>query len=347
MKTRLSTGPGLVMGIPTLGRPIPLDWAFAFKSLTTPINFNCIIQVIRDKEVAVARNEIAKVAIEKDAKYLFFLGDDVVPPPFTLKQLIFRLENNPEIGVVGGVYVSKTTPSSPLVFRGNGQGCYWDWKIGEFFPVTGMGMDCTLIRVEVFKQLQTKGITEFFKTVDKDQFLDGNNNAEAWTEDLFFFDLMEKHLPDSKIYVDGGIICHHWDVYGNRSYTIPPGTLPMRELMIPRGSKKLLIVGSPLPINDDEKGDFKIVTFGNYEGADYRGTSDQLPFDNDSFEWVIVNDPGMIVQFIEWERILKPGGKLSILYSPLINRDMVKQLDKRLQDEPNGMLVLYKEPTNE
>ena len=59
---------------------------------------------------------------------------------------------------------------------------YWDWKIGEFFECSGLGMDCTLIRCSVFEKL-TK---PYFLTVDKDLTVDGKNNIEAWTEDLYF-----------------------------------------------------------------------------------------------------------------------------------------------------------------
>ena len=347
MKKRLSTGPGLVIGIPTLGRPIPLEWAFAFKSLSPPSNYNCIIHVVNNQEVANARNEIAKVAIEKDAKYLFFLGDDVVPPNHTLRQLILHMENNPNIGVIGGVYCSKTEPPAPLVFRGNGQGSYWDWKIGEVFEVTGMGMDCTLIRVQVLKDLLVAGITEQFKTVDSDGFLDGINNAESWTEDLYFFDKMEKFTPQWKIFIDGGVICQRWDVYARKFYTVPTGTLPMRQLVFPVKSRKCLMLGPEIPINDAEKGDFEIVKAGMFEGADYRCDLISLPFEKETFDWVIVTDPGFTFLHPEWTRVLKTAGKLSVNYNSFLDLKKIMTLNPGLTEEPNGMLVYYKEAVKE
>lgn len=341
MKKRLSTGPGLIIGIPTLGRPIPLQWAFAFKSLTTPINYNVNIHCVPGKEVAIARIEMAMNAIEKDAKYLFFLSDDVVPPAFAIKQLIFRMEQDEKLGVVGGVYCSKCDPAAPLVFRGNGQGSYWDWKVGEYFPVTGMGMDCTLIRVQVLKDLLAKG-SELFKTVDTDSFLDGINNAEAWTEDLYFFDQMEKLTPEWKIFIDGGVICEHWDIYNNKAYTLPTGSLPMRQLMVPEDRKKCLIVGTNKPVDIAEKDQFEVVQFGQYEEADYRGEPNSLPFDA-VFDWVIVYNSGFQLDNTEWLRVLKPGGKLSIFYNPLIDLQKVINVYKCLTEEPGGVLVMYKD----
>ena len=40
MKKLLTTGPGILIAIPTLGRPVNLDWALAFKALNPPINYN-------------------------------------------------------------------------------------------------------------------------------------------------------------------------------------------------------------------------------------------------------------------------------------------------------------------
>jgi hypothetical protein len=314
MKQLLHSGPGLVIGLPTLGRPVPLDWAFAFKSLNAPANYNCIFQVVKGQEVAAARQAIAEFAVEKDAKYLFFLGDDVVIPPHTLKQLIFRLDHDPSIAVVGGVYCTKCEVPNPLVYRGNGQGCYWDWKIGEFFEVTGMGMDCTLIRVSALKDLEKP----WFKTIDTDNYLDGKAQAEQWTEDLFFFDKLGK-INKWKSFVDASVICEHWDVYGNKKYTLPVTSLPNRQLGVTK-DKKLLILGDK-DIKVSEVDQFEVVRAGSNETSDYRVQRDNLPFADNEFDWVIVTEPMFQLEIGEWLRVCKT--KLSILYEPILNREML------------------------
>ena len=196
-----------MIGIPTLGRPLTLDWAMAFKGLCPPINYNYNHMVVKNQPVDVAREAIAEQALSQGNKYLFFLGDDVVVPNPTLRQLIFRMEQNPKIGVVGGVYCSKSDPPAPLVFRENGLGTYWDWKVGEFFEVSGLGMDCTLIRTEVLSKMSKP----WFKTVDTDQFKDGVNQADMWTEDLFFLNKLKKET-EFEVWCDGSLICGHEDV---------------------------------------------------------------------------------------------------------------------------------------
>lgn len=296
MKKLLSTGPGIVIGIPTLGRPVPLDWALAFKAMNPPINFNVNFSIVRGKDVAEARNLIAKSAIESNSKYLFFLGDDVVCPPHTLKQLLYRMDQDSTIGVVGGVYCSKCDPSSPLVFRGNGQGSYWDWKVGEFFEVTGLGMDATLIRVSLFNELSEP----WFKTVDEDQYLDGANKAEQWTEDLYFLNKVSSETT-SRIFCDGSVICDHCDVYANRFYKLPVDSLPMRKLAIAQGRKKQLVVNAPERLGASEE--FVHIYFGEDEHNDYRGTLSYLPFEAKTFDSILLFNGSTVTT--EVERVVK------------------------------------------
>lgn len=285
MKEHKNTGPGLVVGIPTLGRPVPLDWAMAFKSMNPPINYNSTIHLVKGKPVDEARQEIAENALKVGAKYLFFVGDDVVCPGHTLRQLIYRLENNPSIGCVGGVYCAKCDPSFPLVFRGNGRGAYWDWKIGEFFEVSGLGLDCNLIRVEMLSEMTRP----WFKTIDGDQFLDGINSCESWTEDLYFYKKMADETK-YKLYCDGTVICEHWDIYNERVYTLPMDSLPRRQLVVSKEKQKCLMVGyEALPDNtQDEQFTFVAINDGEVR-CDYRVDYSALPFDDKEFHKVMVS----------------------------------------------------------
>src|ERR1022692_843858 len=274
-----NSGPGIVIGIPTLGRPVNLEWAMALKSMNPPINFNCVFQILKGQPVDVARNAMAKYAVEAGAKYLFFLGDDVVCPGYTLRQLIFRMEQDPTLGVVGGVYCAKCDPPAPLVFRGNGVGSYWDWKIGEYFEVTGLGMDCTLIRTEILKEIPEP----WFKTVEQDQFLDGINNAESWTEDLWFFNQLGQ-LGKWKVMCDSFVICDHFDIYTGTTYKLPADSLPMRR-KVSLKEKKALLLGFT---SGDGLEEYDLTTAGPGEGFDYRVEYGSLPFDKEQFDKVLV-----------------------------------------------------------
>jgi SAM-dependent methyltransferase len=306
---------GVVVGIPTLGRPVSLKWASTYKSLTPPINYNMTVCQINGAPVADARNAIAKEALKLESRYVFFLGDDVVVPAHTLRQLIMRMENNPDIGVIGGVYCSKSTPPAPLVFRGNGQGTYWDWKVGEFFEVTGLGMDCTLIRTDLFRQLSEP----WFKTIRADDFADGINKADEWTEDLYFLKRVTLETS-SKIFCDGSIICEHEDVFSGRSWTLPVGTLPLRRPALPVGEKKIVDIGCG-PIHREIEG-VKAIRVDIREDCepDYRCDVRELPFGNGSFDIVFsshvlehFNRAEWKTVLKEWCRIVSPTGKIVLV----------------------------------
>jgi hypothetical protein len=308
-----NVGPTLMIAIPTLGRPVPLQWALNFKSMSPPINFNCDFNIVMGKEIGYARNALAKAAQDRGCKYLFFLGDDVVAPPHTLRQLIYRMENMPGVDVVGGVYCAKADPPAPLVFVGNGVGSYWDWKIGEFFPVTGLGMDCTLIRVSLFEKLAEP----WFKTVDDDKFIDGVAAAEAWTEDLWF--LKKAADAGAGIFCDASVICEHHDVYTGKKWELPSDSLPMRQKGVLK-DKKCLILGQLIPLAD-ETYDITRCTQSQEPGADYRISFDNLPFEEGQFDFTIISD--CILDFErylpEWRRVTKVGSKIAINLHNLLN----------------------------
>ncbi len=341
MKQVLTAGPGLLVGIPTLGRPVHIDWAFAYKSLHPPINYSVNVMVVYGKKVDVARQEICEEAVLKGHKYVFFLGDDVIPPFTALKQLIFRAEQLENLGVVGGVYCSKCDPAAPLVFRGNGAGSFWDWKVGEFFEVTGLGMDCTLIKTEVLKKLSKP----WFKTVDEDGFKDSQNQAEQWTEDLYF---CKKVLEESdfKIYCDGEIICRHVDVYNNTSYSLPSNSLPMRKFEGVKDKKAIDIGCGPIDRSDQfPEYDLVRVDIRDECNPDYRCDVRQLPFESESFDLVFSshvlehfgrNEYLDILK--EWIRLLKKDGELFLI---LPNVEWAINESKKEKPRLNDMLNVF------
>lgn len=330
---------GLVWGIPTLFRPITIQWALAFKALNPPINFNVNFAIIPNLPVDEARNRIAKQALESKAKYIFFQDDDTVPPAHALRQLIMRMENTPDAGVVGGIYFTKSKPAAPLVFRGNGAGSYWDWKVGEFFQVSGLGMGCTLIKTEIFNSLSSP----WFRTVDTDLFVEGINHAEQWTEDLYFCKKVLEET-DFKIYADAGILCEHHDATQGKSWGLESGTLPNRRLVSNPGEKQVLDVGCGEFINSraEKLGQLTRVDIREECNPDYRCDVRFLPFADNSYD--IVFSSHVLEHFSreespkvlkEWLRVVKPGGEIHLV---LPN---IEWAFENFEDRNNAMNVLY------
>lgn len=317
---------GVLFGVPTLGRPVHPDWALATKSIGPPINYNAQIMRISGQEIAIARNGFAQAAMDNNCEYLFLVGDDTQAPAHALMQLIYRMEHDPELGVVGGVYCAKADPTFPLVFRGNGGGAYWDWSIGEYFWVTGIGMDCTLIRTEVFRDLEPP----YFKTIREVGSLDGNASAESWTEDLWFCDRVRKET-NWKIYADSMVMCLHWNLerlfppkwkaYQLRTDSKPYLRAEAYSEEFKDGVKQIVDLGCG-PVHYDFHGEGRVtrVDIRDECEPDWRGDVRRLPFDADTYDVVFSSHTlehfarAEISDIIkEWTRILKPGGELRLI----------------------------------
>lgn len=340
---------GLLIGIPTLYRPTTIEWALALRGQTCPINYNATMLILPNYQIADARNIICEEALKLNTRYLYFIGDDTEPPLHALRQFIFRMEQMPELGVVGGIYCTKSDPPAPLVFRGNGAGSYWDWKVGEFFEVSGLGMDCTLIRTEMLRSLPKP----WFKTIDSDDFLGGRNYAEMWTEDLYFC----KNVLDNttyKIYADATVLPKHWDAINHKYYTLPSNSLPTRRISVGEGVKTLLDIGCGETRNEFEGYEITRVDIREDVNPDYRCDVRQLPFGDESYDAIFSSHvlehfsrQEHIQVMKEWLRVVKTGGEVFIVV-PSIKwaADVLAQSEISPEDEMHMMNVFYGGQTN-
>jgi predicted SAM-dependent methyltransferase len=307
--------PTIVMGIPLSGRPLPPRLMFAFHNVSPPMNTNLIMYNTVGMPIDQARNHFAERAIEQDAKYLFFWDEDVEMPQQTLRELVYQMEHRPDAGVCGGIYCLKSDRPEPLVFKGVGAGPYWDWKVGEIFECSGLGMGCTLIRVEMLKDLPKP----WFKSVDDcSAYLDNIRYGEQWTEDLYFCHKVTQSKK-WKIIAHGQLLPAHINLSTGQEFVLPPDSKPMRALTMHAGKKKCLDVGcGEQPMKTDEG---QVVTVDIREDChpDYRCDFRRLPFAAGSFdivhsahtlEHISRAECGTVLD--EWIRVLAPGGELRI-----------------------------------
>lgn len=342
-------GVGLMHGIPHDGKPVTLAWAFSFRSASPPMNYDCRLTVVQGKPVAEARQEIAEAALREKCKYLFFNDTDVTHPPHAIRQLIWHLEHYPKYAVAGGIYCHKSPPQMPMVFRGNGIGPYMDWKIGEVFDVSGIGMGCTLIRCDIFEKLPKP----WFKTVDDvTDFMEGKNRTMMWTEDLWFCNLVTTHT-DYKIMADGGLLCAHWDTMTNTPYELPKNSKPWRESMPPTLGKKVIDLGSGREEESyrTNEGTVLRVDIRDEVKPDFRCDIRKTPFATGEFD--LVYSSHTLEHFSREEvhevvaemiRLLKPDGELRLVVPNLAwaaQHIMNKEIDSMV------MNVLYGEQTFE
>lgn len=334
---------GVVIGVPTLGRPTCPEWGTRYAVLRPPINFNSRTCMLWGQEVADARNSIAQQAINDNARYVYFHGDDITAPGHTLQQLIYRAEHNPDLGVVGGIYCAKSEPTFPLVFRGNGKGPYWKWRVGEFFQITGIGMDCTLVRTDLFRQLEYP----WFKTVRTDGYLDGEARVEAWTEDLWFCNRVIQET-DYNIYADAVVMCEHWHNIGGdvwKTFTLRSDSYPMQPDPINSNTQILDLGCGPQHWNFGSEGQVTRVDLRDECEPDWRCDLRQLPFADQSYDIVFSshtlehfgrNEISEVLD--EWLRVLKVNGELRLIIPNIAWA--AAQISKGIVDA-NVLNVLY------
>lgn len=312
---------GIMLGLPLTGRPVRPEWALAHAQLVFGMNINLRKVSIFREEVGEARNWIAEQAISQGAEFLLFNDEDVLMQPHTPSQLLTRMRYNENCAVVCAVYPHKQHPCHGMVFRGNGSGPYMNWRAGEFFEISGCGMGATMIRTEVFKQLEKP----WFKTVhDESKLPDGQNNILQYTEDLWFTDKLRglinpKTGKNWELWADGSLLCEHWDISG-KAYFFEPDSYVLKQIGIKQGTKKIVDLGcGESPYKTDE-GEVVTVDAREEVNPDYRCDLRSLPFANEEFD--IVTSSHVLEHFSrdewgsvldEWVRVLKKDGEFRLV----------------------------------
>lgn len=212
---------GCVIACPTSGRLISPDMIVSMGLQAAPTHFSLGWLSVRGLPVERAREHLVEEALRVKAKYLWFIDDDTIPPPNTLRRLAYVLDNYPDIKAIGGVYVTKSDPSQPVVFRGSGLGSYWQWKYGDIFEVTSMGTGCMLINTDVFQHLE-KPWFKFTNVESNDAAIPG----QLTSEDVGFCNAVR--AAGFRVFAHGGILCDHFDASTGRYYSMPADSYPLR-----------------------------------------------------------------------------------------------------------------------
>lgn len=224
--SKMLSAVGITIGLPFCGRPITPHWAVSLACMNWPLNTKRVMHTTLGHEIGEARCATVELAKNLHSKYVYFQDDDVVTPAFAVRSLLSTLENaDIKTMVAAGIYCSKTLPTEPVVFRGEGLGAFWKWKMGDIFEVTSIGTGCMMINMEVFEHLEKP----YFKTVDDVV------NAQEYTQqndDMYF---CGKVLGAGyKVLADANVLCTHfnWDPETQvfTPFTLPDDSYPMRPV---------------------------------------------------------------------------------------------------------------------
>ena len=178
--------------IPTRG-VIPARVVQSWWGMMTPMNgkFYRIIQC--GKEVGIAYSEAIEMILANPDlskwKYILTLEEDNLIPPDALLKLIEAIEGGVDGQVydaVGALYYTKGYGGMPMIY-GNPKEMPRNFipqlpVQNSIVPCNGLGMGCTLFRLEMFKDERIK--RPLFQTVQ--QYTPGQG-ASAFTQDLEFF----------------------------------------------------------------------------------------------------------------------------------------------------------------
>jgi hypothetical protein len=175
----------IAIGIVSNGRKVELSWSLATAKMfaSSPVQTQFIPSQNSDTEpgqcylekIASSRQRIAERAVAEGYEFLFFLDDDIVCLPDTLKLLHEQLAANPDAMICGGIYPLKMRSLIPLVFGFDTKPMF-DWKPGEVFPCKILATGCMLIRTKVFESLEKPWFKYAASEVD----------PSAETEDSYF-----------------------------------------------------------------------------------------------------------------------------------------------------------------
>ena len=207
---------GLVIGVISRG-PIHIRWMMhmgkIFPSYLPPgIEWKYGYTV--GKDVATARQDLVENALKEKAKYLLFVDDDVFIPLNTVQKLMMHDKD-----ICMGLYWGKAEPCYPVIFEPDaeiGVGPWVSYPRESLTRVSGGGLGCCLIKMDVFEKLKAEGVDVFFMIDWIRTKKDGQKSKVSVGEDHYFYELCTKHGID--IWCDTSVRCDHLDMVNDKFY---------------------------------------------------------------------------------------------------------------------------------
>lgn len=223
--------PTFAVALPFSGRYVPPEWAIGFANLQYPTGCAYVHLTVKGAPRDLSRNALVKEAINRNAKYVFFIDDDTMPPPDAIRKLHMALETaDDDVVACGGIYTNKKIPSEPLIYTEENGGPHWKWRVGTVFPVWGIATGCLMIKTSVFAHLPEPWFQDIhtLEQAKSDPSLTIPRDTQAFymTDDMYFCNKVAQH--GFKILAHGGVLPVHWDQEG-RAFTLPSNSYPLQE----------------------------------------------------------------------------------------------------------------------
>ena len=185
--------------------------AFAMWNLMTPPNQGMHRILILGEEVGQAYSNAIEQILQtpeiKDWEYILTVEADNAPPPDGLVKLIRRMDANPHLSAIGGLYWTKGTQGVPQIW-GDPRDPVLNFRPippvpGQIVECCGVAMGFTLWRLSMFKDEKLR--RPWFKTICSKEEGVGTQDLYAWAD-------LRKH--GYRAAVDCDVLVGHHDVSG-------------------------------------------------------------------------------------------------------------------------------------
>lgn len=216
--------------------PVTMQWHRHRMNLQIPYGYNAAELACDGFEVGNARTKVVGKCREVGAEFLFFIDYDVLVPPNAFKQLMYRATaTHPSYDIFSGVYCAKERPTIPIIYKGWGNGPFWDWTVGDVLDdgIVGVPMGCCLLRLSLFDRLTNTPEKPWFKTQDLQEGnpLDPHDLTDlrgTVTEDLWF---CRRAVDEAgcKILVDTSVQCGHISHGTGEVFVLPEDCPPVKR----------------------------------------------------------------------------------------------------------------------
>ena len=134
------------------GQAVPCNWSMSAASLgigsCVPMHFL----------VADAQNLGCEDCLNKNFEWMLFWEDDVIAPPDAFLRLN-KYMLSAEVPIVSGLYFTKGQFSEPIVYRGQGNGPFLDFQIGDKVWCDGVPTGFLLIHSKIIKLMWSESET--------------------------------------------------------------------------------------------------------------------------------------------------------------------------------------------
>lgn len=157
----------------------------------------CIEQILEHKDL-------------RDWEYILTIEHDNIPPPDGLLKLIKRMEEHPELAVIGGLYWTKGEGGVPQIW-GDKKETVPNFRPqppvpGQLVECWGTGMGFTLFRLGMFKD----------KKLRKPWFKTRASMEGVGTQDLYFAEDAQKN--GYRFAVDCDVLVGHYDLASDTTW---------------------------------------------------------------------------------------------------------------------------------